>query len=599
VRGVAVLLDGVPLSEPDGVARLDMIELAAARQVEVVRGPASALYAGSAGGVLNVISRTGHDSPGIIARGQAGDFGFRKFDGRAGGLLGDGRRSWIAAASQTSTDGYRAHSDAQITRGQMLLDFASASTRFSIQGVGSRLDSRLPGSLTQTEIDKDPRIAAPPATAFQFGRGDDRYRVGAQLDQEFGTGAANTYFFYGGRTLDFPIPFQIVDLNLHRIQGGGRLRSNRIAELPLDVTIGVDYDRVFGTDRRRVNNAGVAGALRDDGWFAILGEGAYAQLEWRPIAQVETTFGVRDDRVGYKFQSKSANAIPKQEVTFNQASPRFTTVWHPRSVTTVYASAGRGFEPPAVGELSASPGNPVGSVHPKSLWNFELGARHLIANRVRIDGAAFVAAVRGEFVPVTVGGLSFPENASHSRNAGVELGVTALATRWLDFSAAYTFLDLRLTDYATSVVNSSGVREQVDFSGKHIPGVSKNAFSAEASLRPFDRLSVGVQTEYQGLVYVETSNARRGTLYAEAAPGGTVQQVPFRAVPARALFHLNGDFRVGKLNVLARVENLFAQKYVANVIANESSGRFYEPGSRRSASIGLSVGTTAAPRAIP
>jgi len=200
---------------------------------------------------------------------------------------------------------------------------------------------------------------------------------------------------------------------------------------------------------------------------------------------------------------------------------------------------------------------------------------------------------------VTIGGLSFPENASHSRNAGLEFGMTALATRWLEFSAAYTFLDLRLTDFATSVVNSSGMPEQVDLSGKHIPGVPKNAFTAEASIRPFDRLSLGVETEYHGLIYVETSNARRGTLYVAGLQGGAVQQVPFKAVPTRALFHLNADFRVGNLDIFARVENLFAQENVANVIANEGSGRFYEPGSRRSASIGLSVGTNASARAIP
>jgi hypothetical protein len=41
VRGVAMLIDGIPLSEPDGVGRPDLIELAATKQVEVVRGPVS------------------------------------------------------------------------------------------------------------------------------------------------------------------------------------------------------------------------------------------------------------------------------------------------------------------------------------------------------------------------------------------------------------------------------------------------------------------------------------------------------------------------------------------------------------------------------
>ncbi len=110
LRGIAVLLDGIPLTESDGRSRLDLIELAASRQVEVVRGPASALYAGSPGGVVNVVSRSGRDSRGISARALGGAFGFRKYDGHAGGVFAGGRGSALAAASYTTADGYRAHS---------------------------------------------------------------------------------------------------------------------------------------------------------------------------------------------------------------------------------------------------------------------------------------------------------------------------------------------------------------------------------------------------------------------------------------------------------------------------------------------------------
>jgi outer membrane receptor protein involved in Fe transport len=37
------------VSEPDGVARTDLVELMAAQRVEVVPGPVSALYGGSSG----------------------------------------------------------------------------------------------------------------------------------------------------------------------------------------------------------------------------------------------------------------------------------------------------------------------------------------------------------------------------------------------------------------------------------------------------------------------------------------------------------------------------------------------------------------------
>ena len=262
VRGVAVLLDGIPLSEPDGVARLDLIELAASRQVEVVRGPVSALYAGSPSGVVNVVSRTGRDSRGISVRALGGASGFQKYDGHLGGVFEGGRGSGFAAASYTSADGYRAHSDGDILRGQVAFDYVAApGTRVAIQANGSRLDSRLPGSQTQLQFDADPAGAAPAALTFGFGRGDNRYRGGARLEQVVGNGLASGYFFYGGSTLDFPIPTEIVDLNLDRVQGGARLRADRVAGAPLDATIGFDYDNVFGTDRRWENDGGVA-------WFA-------------------------------------------------------------------------------------------------------------------------------------------------------------------------------------------------------------------------------------------------------------------------------------------------------------------------------------------
>jgi iron complex outermembrane recepter protein len=590
VRGVVVLLDGTPVTEPDGVARLDLIELAAARQVEVIRGPASALYAGSPGGVVNVVSRSGRDSPGITGRAHGGAFGFRKYDSRVGGVFAGGRGSAIASASHTSTDGHRAHSEADILRGHVSLDYlAGTGTRVTFQAVGSSLESRLPGSLSEPELEADPAAAAPPATAFGFGRDDRRFRAGGRLEQALGRGVVDAYAFFGGRTLFFPIPSQIVDLVFHRVQLGGRLRPGRIGHLPLDATVGLEYDRVAGTDQRWENHAGAPGALRDDGRDDAEGLGTYVQVEWQAWGSLTATFGLRYDRVTFRFESAFAGAIPRQETTFEQASPSLAAVWRPDALTSVYASIGRGFEVPAFGELSPSPGAPIRAVYPKSLWSYEIGARRTADDRLLLEGALFLAAVRGDFVPVTIDGLTFPENASRSRNIGVELGVRALATPWLDLAAGYAFLDLRLTDYTSSVLDAEGEARMVDFSGKRMPAVPKHRTTGEVLVRPLTGLRLGTQVEWQGVVYVESGNADRGIRYFQTQPGGEVQQVPFRAVPARTLVHVNGDLRLGPATLFARIENVFGRKYTAVVRANESRGRFYEPGPPAWASFGLSL----------
>ena len=529
VRGVAVLLDGIPLTEPDGVARLDLIELAASRQVEVVRGPVSALYAGSPSGVVNVVSRTGRDSRGISVRAQGGAFGFQKYDGHAGGIFTGGRGSGFAAASYTSADGYRAHSDGDILRGQVAFDLVPGpGTRIAIQANGSRLDLRLPGAQSQPQFDADPDAAAPAAVTFGFGRADNRYRGGARLEQAVGSGIATGYFFYGGRTLDFPIATEVVDLNLHRVQGGARFRTDRVAGSPFDATLGFDYDNVFGTDHRWENDGGVHGAQHDDGYLSVPNLGAYSQVEWQAARMARVTLGLRYDRVIYRFESYVPGSIPKQETAFDQLSPRLSAVWNSDSATSLYASVGRGFEVPAIGELSGRPGGQLSpSLHPKSLWNYEVGARRIVGDRVLLDGSVFYADVQGEFVPRTFDNMSRPENASRSRNIGVELGVTARATRHIELIAGYTFLDLRLQDYTSVVLDSTGPQE-VDFAGKLLPAVPRHRLTGEARVSPLPALDLGIQIEWQSVVYVETGNADAGIWYFQppglAAPAGRLSR---------------------------------------------------------------------------
>jgi len=591
VRGVAVLLDGIPLTESDGAARLDLIELAAARQIEVVRGPASALYAGSPGGVVNVVSRTGRDSRGVSVTARTGAFGFRKVDGQAGGVFAGGRGSGFGSVSYTSSEGYRAHSDGDVLRGQVAFDYtAGRDTRFVLEAGGSRLDTRLPGPQSLREFDADPDAAAPLALAFGFGRVDNRYRAGARVEQAAGAGAAMGYFFYGGRTLDFPIATGIVDLNLDRVQGGARFRSGRLAGSPLVAVIGVDYDDLFGSDKRWSNDGGARGALRDDGRFSVPSLGAYSQVEWQLSSTAGVTLGLRYDRVAYQFESETPGAIPQQDTAFHQLSPRLSAVWSPAPETSLYASVGRGFEVPVIGEISMSPGTPLRSVRPKSLWNYEVGARRVVGGRMLLEGSVFYADVRGEFVPVNVSGQSVPENASRSRNIGVELGLSARMTPRLELGAAYTFLDLRLQEFESQVLDSTGTLQQRAFGGKLLPGVPRHRATGEVRARPLAAVALGVQMEWQSVVYVETNNAAAGTVYFRPQPSAPVQQAPFRAVPAGVLVHVNAAWRLGPATLFGSIENLFGRRHAGGVVANDVFGRFYEAGPPASVSVGLRVG---------
>jgi len=598
VRGVAVLLDGVALTEPDGVSRLDMIELAAARKIEVVRGPISALYAGSANGAINIISRSGYDSPGVSLLAEGGSYGFQKYEGQAGGALANGRGSAFAAGSYTVSDNYRDHSDGQVARGLLRTDYRLFSrTSLSLDAAGSNLDTRLPGELTLAQSEANPDTAAPSAVAWNFGRADTRYRVGARALQGLdasGNVSASGYFYYGGRTLDFPIPFQVVDLNLHRSQLGARVGAARVGGAAVQLAGGVDYDNVYGTDQRWDNVGGAHGTKLDNGTLSVPSLGIYAQGEWQAGRTVDLTLGLRYDNVSYHYTSDFPGQIPSQDKVYQQWSPKGTVSWQVGAPTQLYGSIARGFEVPAIGELGGLlPGDAIDStLQPKSLWNYEVGARGHLGRRLEYDAAVFYADITGEFVPQDQNGISQPENASHSRNFGIELAATAALARWLDLGATYTYSDFRLLDYATAVVNSTGVLQPAVYNGNLLPGIPQHRVTAEVVTRPLPALSLGVRFDWQSLVYVETGNQAEGVTYFHlnpAVPASPVIAVPFRAVPARAIFQLNGRYQLGPVGLFGVVENLFGTRYTANVVANSQFGTYYDPGSGTWVTLGATV----------
>ena len=59
IRGVRVYQDGIPATGPDGQGQVSQFNLDSAQRVEVLRGPFSALYGNSSGGVIQIFTADG------------------------------------------------------------------------------------------------------------------------------------------------------------------------------------------------------------------------------------------------------------------------------------------------------------------------------------------------------------------------------------------------------------------------------------------------------------------------------------------------------------------------------------------------------------
>ncbi|MDX2192696.1 MAG: TonB-dependent receptor [Gemmatimonadales bacterium] len=603
VRGVAVMVDGVPVTEPDGQTRLDLVELASAKQVEVVRGPASALYGGVAsGGVVNIITRSGAESRGVTFRAQRGAFDFAKYDGSVGTTFAGDRGSLYVSGARTEQAGFRAWNTTDLWRWNVRADYRlAARTRVGLDASSSNLNTLIPGAQNAAEFDANPFAALQnPNIVNRYARFDERRRVGLRLFHGFDLAGrpvkTTTYGFYGWRTLEHPI-FQVVAQDLDRWQAGTRARIalDRAQDPRATLTVGGDFDRLAGIDQRYVNALGRRGTRLQDNIQRIPSVGAYGQLELRPFEALQLTAGARWDRVRYDIADRLV-AARSYQATFEQVSPKFTASWRLARGSQVYASVAKGFEVPTSGELALGPDPNLAfntALTPKSLWNYEVGLKGTLADRVYAELSVYQADITGEFisrtVPTSAGPRTIFENAGRSRNRGVEAGVTALLTDRLDLVASYTFADYVLQDFRAPVVQPNGQAVLVDFSGRRLPGVPQHRLTGELRARPVDGLQLGLGAEWQGRLFVNNNNDLAGTVYFRPFGPGPVQAVPFRAVEAWGLLHLNASYRLRQATLFASVENLLDARYIANVTVNDGNGRFYNAGAGRYVAVGLSL----------
>src|SRR5690348_15111523 len=115
VRGVRLYTDGIPATMPDGQGQVSHFNLGSADRIEVLRGPSSALYGNSSGGVIQLFTADGSDPPQQRISAQASRYDTFHLDADARGLIG--AFGYNVDVSHFSTGGYRKHSRARRDNG--------------------------------------------------------------------------------------------------------------------------------------------------------------------------------------------------------------------------------------------------------------------------------------------------------------------------------------------------------------------------------------------------------------------------------------------------------------------------------------------------
>jgi iron complex outermembrane receptor protein len=592
VRGIRLYADGIPQSMPDGQGQMGTFSLSSASRMEVLRGPFSALFGNSSGGVIQIFTRDGEGAPRITGSTYAGAFDTWRVDltaeGRQGGL------GYLVDLSRFQSEGYRAHSAARRDQANAKLTWKlNEDTRATL--LLSALDQPYnedPQGLTRTQMLDDPRQA--PASAFTQNTGGSKSQTQGGLSIEHRLGADDTLrgvVWTGVRSTlgRLSIPLNTTEVikgsggisNIERDFHGVDLRWTHKAATSLGaltLTLGLDSEYMKDVRTGYENNAGAIGVLRRDEDNIVRNFDQYLQAEWKVGQDWIISGGLRHSQVKFRNDDRYirttgvGNPDDSGGVTYSNTSPVLGAVYHLTPTVNLYANAGKGFETPTFIELAYQAGGASGlnfGLQPSTSRNFETGVKALVGRTTRINLALFEVRTEHEIVvDSSASGRTVYANAGRTQRTGAELSIDGRPLPELHATVSYSALHARFTD---SYRTSAGTTIQ---SGNQLPGTPRNTLYAELAWqhRP-SGFNTAIEARASSKIYVNDVNA-------DAASGYTV-------VNWRAGFRQ--QFGRVELSEFVRVDNLADRRYVGGVLVNDANGRYFAPAPGRNATAGLSA----------
>ncbi|MDB6105853.1 MAG: Iron transporter [Gammaproteobacteria bacterium] len=588
IRGVRVYQDGIPATGPDGQGQVSQFNLDSASRVEILRGPFSALYGNSSGGVIQLFTATGKGPLQVRSAVAYGSFDTLRASLNALGSAGP--FGYNLDFSHFKVDGFRDHSSArnESFNGKLNYSINDSNRLALIANVISRPDAQDPLGLTPAEFAANPESTDPAAIRFNTRKSLQQQQGGLIYDLDLtDSQSVQVLGYYGHRSvlqfLSIPQSAQVASgsaggvVDLNRRYGGADARwswKGDLAERPMTWVVGLSYDRQNEL-RRGYNNfigpqLGVQGLLRRDENDIVHNLDEYAQGTWDFASLWSLMAGVR--RSDVKFDSEdhyitATNGNDSGGVTYGATSPVAGLVFKAEEWLRVYASYGQGFQTPIGSELAYRPDGAAGlnlGLQPARSNNTELGVKVGIDPDITAEFAVFQAQTRDEIVVDTnVGGRSTYQNSGRTRRRGAEYSLNyRIAPDWR-FQLAYTYVDAYYSDaYLTCVTAPCAIPTVRVAAGNRLPGVPKHNAYASLHWGADHGWHASVSGQYITDVAVNDVN----TVFA----------------PAYALMGLDGGYGIElsafKMSAFLRINNLLNRRYVGSVIVDDGNSRYFEPG---------------------
>ena len=569
IRGIKVIVDGIPETLPDGQAGVDSIDLGSASRIEVIRGPSSSNFGNASGGVIAIETETGTD-PGFVQTTIAtGDLGYSKFQLKSGGKTEN--MNYLINFSKQELDGYREHS---VSEGSLMnakfgfnlseIDRLKLSLNYTDQP-----KSQDPGGINLSQVNTDRKSARDRNLSYDSGESLNQKRIGLVYERDHSSGLLTVRNYYVTRDFSNKLPFKNGgSVNIDREFYGFGMQYQFGESLPenFSITTGFDIDRQ-DDDRKRFNNdSGKLGSMSFDQQEKVSSNGLFVQSRY-DMGNFSISSGIRYDEVKFDITDRFlSNGDDSGEIEFDAVSPSFG-LNYVMDNGSIFASISSSFETPTTTEL-ANPDTSGGFnalLKPQEANNIEIGYKS-IKNDIYREIAVFNIDLNDELVPYELEefpGRTFYSNVGKSSRKGIETLVSWSVKPNLTLDASYTYSDFSFDSFID--------KNNKDFSGSKLPGLPESFAYFGIRFENENGLNMNFNLNYSGDLFANNAN--------------TVKVQAYTVSNFRLSYNISK--RNWKILPYLGINNIFDTEFSSNIRINAFGSRYYEPAPERNSYLGI------------